>query len=165
MSQQPTMDIPTTTASSATPVDQSSSDISRRSCQTCRKRMSTLDKHTICISCRDIQCDKNNRCPECKEWTELEIEDYLRNRKTLDAKSKKKAENKNKSASKTSSESNAKESEIDFKDMEAKLQDSLQTNMKTMFADLTEQLLQSINVSKTSVTHTTSVNMISACQK
>ena len=52
-----------------TPVD------GRRKCSSCPRRMSkkSADRHTICISCRGFDCDINNRCEECLEWSEDDI--------------------------------------------------------------------------------------------
>ena len=52
-----------------TPVD------GHRKCSSCPRRMSktSADRHTICISCRGFDCDINNRCEECLEWSEDDI--------------------------------------------------------------------------------------------
>ena len=61
-----------------TPVD------GRRKCSSCPRRMSkkSADRHTICISCRGFDCDINNRCEECLEWSE-DIIKYAKYRKSL----------------------------------------------------------------------------------
>ena len=81
----------TTTASSAaslTPVDSSAS----RSCIKCHQRMSSLkyDQHTICTQCRDVLCNLTNRCAECRDWSNDIMNDYLKHKKSLPTKSKKK---------------------------------------------------------------------------
>ena len=43
----------------------------------------SADRHTICISCRDFDCDINNRCEECLEWSEDDIIKYAKYRKSL----------------------------------------------------------------------------------
>ena len=62
-----------------TPVD------GRRKCSSCPRRMSkkSTDRHTICISCRGFDCDINNRCEECLEWSEDDIIKYAKYRKSL----------------------------------------------------------------------------------
>ena len=143
-----TSDTPTT--SSSTPSDSAATptDIPRRSCSTCRRRMSTLDNHTICASCRETNCDRDHRCVECKEWTDDQIDEYVKNRKSLDSKSKKKSDSKTKSSSKSSAESTLRDNDTGLRDMEARLQGNLESNIKTMFADLTKQLLSSIKPSQ-----------------
>ena len=74
------------------PVPPSSSDSSvetpvdgRRKCSSCPRRMSkkSADRHTVCISCRGFDCDLNNRCEECLEWSEDDIIAYAKYRKSL----------------------------------------------------------------------------------
>ena len=74
------------------PVPPSSSDSSvethvdgRRKCSSCPRRMSKklADQHTICIACRGFDCDINNRCEECLEWSEDDIVAYVKYRKSL----------------------------------------------------------------------------------
>ena len=62
-----------------TPVD------GRRKCSSCPRRMSkkSADRHTICISCRGFDCDINNRCEECLEWSEDDIIKCAKYRKSL----------------------------------------------------------------------------------
>ena len=76
----------------APPVPPSSSDSSaespvdgRRKCSSCPRRMSkkSADRHTICIACRGFDCDINNRCEECLEWSEDDIVAYAKYRKSL----------------------------------------------------------------------------------
>ena len=75
-----------------TPVPPSSSESSvetpvdgRRKCSSCPRRMSkkSADRHTICISCRGFDCDINNHCEECLEWSEDVIIKYAKYRKSL----------------------------------------------------------------------------------
>ena len=74
------------------PVPPSSSDSSvetpvdgRRKCSSCPRRMSkkSADRHTVCITCRGFDCDINNRCEECLEWSEDDIIAYAKYRKSL----------------------------------------------------------------------------------
>ena len=74
------------------PVPPSSSESSvdapvdgRRKCSSCPRRMSkkSADRHTICISCRGFDCDVNDRCEECLEWSEDDIVKYAKYRKSL----------------------------------------------------------------------------------
>ena len=76
----------------APPVPPSSSDSSvespvdgRRKCSSCPRRMSkkSADRHTVCIACRGFDCDINNRCEECLEWSEDDIVAYAKYRKSL----------------------------------------------------------------------------------
>ena len=55
--------------------------------------MSTLryDKHTFYCDCRGMQCDLVNRCDECKEWPEEQVNDLLKHLKGLESKCKIKA--------------------------------------------------------------------------
>ena len=57
----------------------------RRKCSSCPRRMSkkSADRHTICISCRGFDCDINNRCEECLEWSEDDIIKYAKYSKSL----------------------------------------------------------------------------------
>ena len=62
-----------------TPVD------GRRKCSSCPRRMSkkSADRHTLCVSYRGFDCDLNNRCEECLEWSEEEVVKYAKYRKSL----------------------------------------------------------------------------------
>ena len=62
-----------------TPVD------GRRKCSSFPRRLSkkSADRHTVCISCRGFDCDLNNRCEECLEWSEDDIIAYAKYRKSL----------------------------------------------------------------------------------
>ena len=74
------------------PVPPSSSESSadapvdgRRKCIACPRRMSkkSVDRHTLCVNCRGFDCDINNRCEECLEWSEVEVVKYAKYRKSL----------------------------------------------------------------------------------
>ena len=74
------------------PVPPSSSESSvdtpadgRRKCIACPRRMSkkSADRHTLCVNCRGFDCDVNNRCEECLEWSEEEVIKYAKYRKSL----------------------------------------------------------------------------------
>ena len=88
MDSSPSTTTPTTTSSSST-VDVAA----HRSCTRCSRRMSSLkyDKHTLCLSCRDVTCSMDLRCVECTAWSTDEIDEYLRHRKSLVSKGKKKS--------------------------------------------------------------------------
>ena len=62
-----------------TPVD------GRSKCIACPRRMSkkSADRHTLCVNCRGFDCDINNRCEECLEWSEEEVVKYAKYRKSL----------------------------------------------------------------------------------
>ena len=53
--------------------------------------MSSLkyDKHTLCLSCREVTCAMDLRCVECTAWFTDEMADYLCHRKSLVSKGKK----------------------------------------------------------------------------
>ena len=57
----------------------------RRKCSSCPRRMSkkSADRHTVCVSCRGFDCDIDCRCDECLEWSEEEILEYAKYRKSL----------------------------------------------------------------------------------
>ena len=90
------MDVPTTTttvnlpATSLSSSSSSTTESGHRSCQKCRKRISSIkfDKHNICIDCRGSICDLDNRCKECKTWSLEDMETYVKHRKSLDSKGK-----------------------------------------------------------------------------
>ena len=91
------MDLPTTTATPISTMATTSSapalDSAHRSCSSCPRRMSKLkyDRHTVCSNCRSCKCDIAVRCNECKDWTIPEMEEYLKHRRSLEGKSKKKS--------------------------------------------------------------------------
>ena len=82
----PTTSAPSTTSSTPT-VDVTA----RRSCRGCTRRMSSLthDKHTVCVSCRDVDCSVAVRCDECREWSTDVMNDYVRHKRSLISKSRK----------------------------------------------------------------------------
>ena len=65
----------------------------RRNCIACPGRMSkkTVDRHTLCISCRGSDCDLDNRCEECMDWPEEEIKLYAKYPKSLKSKTRSKS--------------------------------------------------------------------------
>ena len=78
---------PSTSAPLTTPVDVSA----RRSCHRCTRRMSSLthDKHTLCVTCRDVDCSVAVRCDECREWSTELMNEYIRHKRSLISKSRK----------------------------------------------------------------------------
>ena len=86
------MDLPASSAASSSAATPSES--SHRSCSSCRRRMSSFkyDKHTICSNCREIKCDLDVRCKECADWSYSDMEDFLKRRRSLESKSKKKSD-------------------------------------------------------------------------
>ena len=48
------------------------------------------DKHSLCISCRDVTCSVDVRCNECSSWSTESMAEYLRHRRSLVSKGKKK---------------------------------------------------------------------------
>ena len=88
-------DLPVTTAqldSSAASSASSQESSSHRSCSVCKKRISNIkyDRHTVCIMCRTVRCDNNQRCSECASWKDKEMASYIKHRKTLQSKGRKK---------------------------------------------------------------------------
>ena len=65
-------------------------DETRRSCPHCSTRMSSIlhDKHSFCSTCRGIECSPDNKCDECRLWTEEEFVKYFKHCKSLKSKSK-----------------------------------------------------------------------------
>ena len=65
----------------------------RRYCTKCSRRMSSYahDKHTLCLHCRNVLCSVENRCRECSSWSKDEMLEYLKHRKPLVAKGKKRS--------------------------------------------------------------------------
>ena len=78
----PTTSAPSTTSSTPTV------DVTARRCT---RRMSSLphDKHTVCVSCRDVDCSVAVRCDECREWFTDAMNDYVRHKRSLISKSRK----------------------------------------------------------------------------
>ena len=77
--------------------DSTSLDLdSRRNCSTCTTRMSGLmhDSHLMFINCRGHDCNLNNQCVECEDWSEEAMLKYVKYRKYLDSKSKSRKEKK-----------------------------------------------------------------------
>ena len=46
----------------------------------------TSDHHTLCVNCRGLDCDIDNRCEECLEWPDEEVRLYAKYRKSLKSK-------------------------------------------------------------------------------
>ena len=80
---------PSTSASTASSPALDSA--ARHSCTKCSKRMSSYahDKDTLCLHCRNVLCSVENRCRECSSWSTDEMLEYLKHRKSLVAKGKK----------------------------------------------------------------------------
>ena len=118
-----------TTSSSAS--TSSSEAGSHRNCSVCKKRISNykFDKHTVCISCRAIKCDLDHRCDECKDWKKEEMESYLKHRKSLETKSKKKDH----SPALTTPSTSKQPVELDF--LKA-IEDKISKKVETLFDSL-----------------------------
>ena len=83
----------TTTPSSTSAPSSPAVDVSaHRSCHRCARRMSSYkyDKHTICNRCRDVNCAVDVRCSESSFWTADAMQEYLKHRKSLVSKGRKK---------------------------------------------------------------------------
>ena len=86
-------DLPTSLPTSTSAPSSSAMDVSaHRSCIRCAQTMSSIeyDRHSVCLHCRDVQCSLEVRCSECSSWSLNIMQDYLKHRKTLVSKSKKK---------------------------------------------------------------------------
>ena len=57
----------------------------KRTCPECGKRMSslTLDSHALCISCRSLDHDLDERCDVCIAWSEEVRKCYCKHRQSL----------------------------------------------------------------------------------
>ena len=74
---------PLSAGSSSSASAPSSGDSSTcRNCPKCRRRMSkfVFDRHTVCFQCRSFDCDFDNRCDECLEWSQEEMEAYVKHK-------------------------------------------------------------------------------------
>ena len=81
-----------TTAALTPPSSTPAVDVTaRRSCRRCNRRMSSLtyDKHTMCVSCRDVVCSVEVRCNGCREWSTDAMAEYVRHKRSLVCKGKK----------------------------------------------------------------------------
>ena len=83
------------------PVDEES----QRTCPTCNARMSSIsnDKHSVCVSCRGVDCTFEKRCDECFSWDEEVKTKYVKHRKSLLSKSRSRSKDKRPSEVSTSS--------------------------------------------------------------
>ena len=73
--------------------DSSTSEMdSRRNCPICNIRMSSMnyDLHTRCSTCRGKDCQENDKCTECEQWTQEVFNKYIRHKRSLEKKSKSK---------------------------------------------------------------------------
>ena len=89
-------DVPTSLPSTSAPLSSATDVSDHRSCTRCTRRMSSIkfDKHSLCLNCRDVQtvqCSLDVRCDECKLWSSEVMLDYLKHRKSLVSKGKKKS--------------------------------------------------------------------------
>ena len=81
------------TASSSSASSPALDSAARRSCTKCSRRMSSYahDKHTLCLHCRSVLCSVENRRRECSSWSTDKMLEYLKHRKSLVAKGKKRS--------------------------------------------------------------------------
>ena len=89
---------PLTSASASTASSSSASSpaldsAARRSCTKCSRRMSSYahDKQSLCLHCRHVLCSVDVRCRECSNWSTDEMIEYLKHRKSLVSKGKKRS--------------------------------------------------------------------------
>ena len=86
------MDTPSQHIAGSSSSAPSSGETSRRSCPRWHGRMSnfSVDRHSICSKCRGDDCTIDCRCDECMSWSVEEMESYVKLRKSLTSKSRKK---------------------------------------------------------------------------
>ena len=51
----------------------------------------TVINTLLCLHCRDVLCSVDTRCSECSTWSTEEMLDYLKHRKSLVSKGKKRS--------------------------------------------------------------------------
>ena len=81
------------TASSTSASSPALDSVARRSCTKCSRMMISYahDKHTLCLHCRNVLCSVDTRCRECSSWSTDEMLEYLKHRKSLVSKGKKRS--------------------------------------------------------------------------
>ena len=126
-----TLDNPSQPMSGSSSSAPSSGESSRQSCPRCHGRMSSfsVDRHSICIKCRGNDCDIDCRCDECLSWSVEEMESYVKLRKLLASKGKKKAS----SAPKTPSSSRPQAPSVD-------VDDKIRAHIATFSQDVDDRL-------------------------
>ena len=69
----------------------SSGDSSLRNCPQCCRRMNEtiFDHHTVCHKCRGWDCLLDKRCDECLDWSQEEMDTYVKHRISLVSEHKK----------------------------------------------------------------------------
>ena len=129
---------PPVTSSATASTSEGSSDAAPRSCPSCRKRMSTMkyDRHTICLGCRKTKCEKDVRCKECKDWSSEEMDSYLKHRRIIEAKNKKREIHSMTPA----------QVRVDSKSLKV-FESRIQNDMQTMFKQFADNIKSSINPS------------------
>ena len=83
-------DVPSTVPSPSKPSASAAADVSaRRTCPRCT-RMSSLkfDKHSLCVTCRDVKCYVEVRCSECRSWSKDFMLGYVKHQRSLISKGK-----------------------------------------------------------------------------
>ena len=82
---------PTTSSASASSPAMDSA--ARRSCSKFSRRMSSYvnDKHSLCLHCRDVLCSVDVRYQECKDWSTESMLEYVKYRKSLVSRGKKRS--------------------------------------------------------------------------
>ena len=88
-------DVPSTLPSSpSAPSTSAAADVSAYcTCPRCTRGMSSLKyyKHSLCVACRDVQCSVEVRCSECRSWSTDFILGYVKHKRSLVSKGKKKS--------------------------------------------------------------------------
>ena len=86
-------DVPSSVPSSpSTPSTSAAADVSAcRTCPRCTRRMSSLklDKHSLCVACRDVRCSVEIRCAECRSWSKDFMLVYVKHQRSLVSKARK----------------------------------------------------------------------------
>ena len=76
---------PSAGSSSSASAPLSGDSLACRNCPKCRRRMSkpVFDCHTVCFHYRGFDCDTDNCCDECLEWSQEEMEAYVKHCKLI----------------------------------------------------------------------------------
>ena len=111
--------------------------------------MSTLkhDKHSICFNCRSIRCDFDNRCHECKNWSNSQMEEYIKHRKILDNKSPKKTD----LGASSSVASETQSSSESLKSFEEKITSKVGNLVSSMIEKLSQDVITNVSIPAPSV--------------
>ena len=142
----------------------SSGDSTRRSCKKCHGRMSSLslDKHLFCIKCRGSDCTLISRCDECMQWTEEEIEAYIKLRRSLTSKGRRRKSSPPRSTPHESDFDHILTAQLDSvnKSVDKKIE-AMSSSLMSRFSSMLESFQLSLN--KTSLADDSAVPGYSTC--